>query len=174
MRWRTISAFHQQVLILRSPALTGRNGRHMLDRFGEFVWRTADRTTTIILAAVCATIAFGCLVFFGHLALADSFIDPALHAGILAAFVGIGSGLATMVLLLARRERRKLVQDELRRLAELNHRLRNGLQIIADAHYTEGNEGHRKMMMEAVASMDASLKQLFPALGFEHRKQARR
>jgi hypothetical protein len=146
----------------------------MLDRISEFVGRIADRTTTIILSSVCSTIAFGCLVFFGHIALIESAIDPALHAGILAAFVGIGAGLGTLVLLLARRERRRMLEDELRRLSELNHRVRNNLQVIADAHYSESDASHRKMMMEAVASMDDSLKQLFPALGFEHRKQAQR
>jgi hypothetical protein len=145
----------------------------MLDRIGEFLGRISDRTTTIILTAVCVTIAFGCLVFFGHLALTESAIDPALHASILAIFVGTGAGFATFVMLLARREQRRMVQDELRRLAELNHRVRNSLQIIADAHYTAPHDVHRKMIMEAVTSMDDCLKQLFPVLGFEHRKQAR-
>ncbi|HVP63982.1 MAG TPA: hypothetical protein VMT82_03740 [candidate division Zixibacteria bacterium] len=146
----------------------------MLDRLGEFVAFTADRTSTIVSASVCATVAFGCLVFFGHLALLDSALAPALHAGILAVFVGLGAGLATFVLLLARRERRRQLEDELRRLAELNHRVRNSLQIITDAHHTAPDDLHRKMIMEAVASTDDCLKQLFPALGFEHRKQARR
>jgi GAF domain-containing protein len=145
----------------------------MLHRIGEFVGRITDRTSTIVVTAVCATIVFGCLVFFGHLALVDSAIDPALHAGILAVLVGLGAGLATLVLLLARRERRRMLEDELRRLAELNHRVRNNLQVIADAHYTAEDATHRMMIMQAVASMDESLKQLFPALGFEHRKQAR-
>ncbi|HEX8924972.1 MAG TPA: hypothetical protein VF786_04230 [Terriglobales bacterium] len=145
----------------------------MLDRIGEFVGNLADHRSTILCAAVCAALFFGFLVYFGHIALLDSGIDPALHASILAAVVGLGAGLVCVVLLVARRERRKIVQDELRRLAELNHRVRNCLQIIADAHYVEGDTSHRKMMLEAVASMDQSLKQLFPALGFEHRKKAR-
>jgi hypothetical protein len=95
-----------------------------------------------------------------------------IHAAALATFVGFGAGLATLVLLMARRERRKLVQDELHRLAELNHRLRNSLQIIAYAHYTTEDESHKKLMLDAVSSIDASLKLLIPVLGFEQRRLA--
>jgi hypothetical protein len=113
---------------------------------------------------------FGCFDYFSDMAMLSFGIAPKLHAAALAMFVGVGAGLSALVLLLARRERRKLVQDELYRLAELSHRLRNSLQIIAYAHYASEDESHKKMMIDAVSSIDASLRQLIPALGFEHRK----
>jgi hypothetical protein len=98
-------------------------------------------------------------------------VAPELHAAALAVFVGVGAGFSALVLLLARRQSRKLVQDELYRLAELNHRLRNSLQIIAYAHYASEDVAHRNLMMDAVSSIDTSLRQLIPALGFDHEKQ---
>jgi hypothetical protein len=145
----------------------------MLDRIGEFVGRIADRRSTIILSTAFAIVVFGLFDYFADVAMKDSGFSEEVHAAALATFVGAGAGVATFVLLLARRERRRIVQDELRRLAELNHRLRNSLQLIADAHYSTGDATHRKMMMEAVATMDESLKQLFPALGVEQRKRVR-
>jgi hypothetical protein len=143
----------------------------MLNRIGDFVGRVADRRSTIFLTAAVVMAAFGCFDYFSDMAMLSFGVAPELHAAALAVFVGVGAGFSAMVLLLARRQRRKLVQDELYRLAELNHRLRNSLQIIAYAHYTSEDEAHRNMMMDAVASIDSSLRQLIPALGFEHGKQ---
>ncbi|HUO61319.1 MAG TPA: hypothetical protein VMU24_11670 [Candidatus Acidoferrales bacterium] len=145
----------------------------MLDRLEEFVARTTDRRSTILLGSAFMMLVFGFFEYFADRLTLDLGINAELHASALAAFVGVGAGAGTFVFLVARREQRRIVQDELRRLAELNHRLRNSLQIIADAHYAGPDDTHRKMMMQAVASMDECLKQLFPALGFEHRKQAR-
>ncbi len=145
----------------------------MLDRIGDFVGRVADRRSTIFLTAAFVMVAFGCFDYFTDMAMLSFGIAPELHAAALAMFVGVGAGFSAMVLLLARRERRKLVQDELYRLAELNHRLRNSLQIIAYAHYTAENESHRNLMMDAVSDIDTSLRQLIPALGFETGKRER-
>jgi hypothetical protein len=146
----------------------------MLNRIGDFVGRAADRLSTIILTAVLVMVAFGCFDYFSDVAMLSFGISPELHAAALATFVGVGAGFSTLVLLMARRKQRTLVQDELYRLAELNHRLRNSLQIIAYAHYTSEDELHKKMMIDAVSSIDASLRQLIPALGFEYGKQAHR
>jgi hypothetical protein len=145
----------------------------MLNRIGDFVGRIADRRSTIFLTAALVMLAFGCFDYFTDMAMMSFGVAPELHAAALATFVGVGAGFSALVLLLARRERRKLLQDELFRLTELNHRLRNSLQIIAYAHYTSEDEAHKTMMMDAIASIDTSLRQLIPALGFEHRKQKR-
>jgi hypothetical protein len=143
----------------------------MLNRIGDFVGRVADRRSTIFLTASVVMVVFGCFDYFTDMAMLSFGVAPELHAAGLAMFVGVGAGFSALVLLMARRERRRMVQDELYRLAELNHRLRNSLQIIAYAHYTSEDESHRKMMMDAVSSIDTSLRQLIPAMGVDHRKQ---
>jgi two-component sensor histidine kinase len=78
-----------------------------------------------------------------------------------------------IVLLTARRERRKIVREEIRRVMELSHRLRNSLKIISYARGSVPDPIHKEMMIDAVRSMDTALRQLFPALGVELRGQDR-
>jgi hypothetical protein len=53
--------------------------------------------------------------------------------------------------------------EEIRKVAELNHCLRNSMELIADAHYFEKDAEHKRMMLETVKTMDEKLRQLFPA-----------
>ena len=56
-------------------------------------------------------------------------------------------------------------REEIRKVAELNHTLRNSLETIADAHYLVADAEHRKMILETVKNMDEKLRQLFPVRG---------
>ena len=52
-------------------------------------------------------------------------------------------------------------------MAELNHHLRNSLQIIVGAHYIAKDEEPTRMMLETAQAIDQVLKRLFPAAGGE-------
>ena len=136
----------------------------------EFVGRVTDRRSTIVLAAMVVTIAFGLFDFFLDSAMTQLGIDARVQSAAQAAFVGLGAGSASFVLLIARRERRKLIKDQLFKVAELNHRLRNGLQVIVDSHHAPNEEVQQKMIFDTVSSINESLRQLFPTLGVDRRK----
>lgn len=144
----------------------------MLVQIGEFIGRISDRLDSLVAASCMVAIAFWFFDYSLEIELAESGVRPEVHAELLALLVGLGAGFAAFALLLSRRERRRMIYDELRRVAELNHQLRNALEIIADAHYIAENETHRRLILETVESMDTNLKQLFPALGVEHRRHA--
>jgi hypothetical protein len=129
-----------------------------------------DSLSTILLATLVSTIIFGLFDYFGDSAMLQVGIDPQIHSAAQAAFVGLGAGIATFVLLLARRERRKLIQDQVFKVAELNHSLRNGLQVILDSHHAANEEIQQQMIFDTVASINESLRQLFPTLGIERRQ----
>jgi hypothetical protein len=50
----------------------------------------------------------------------------------------------SVVLLSARRERRRILREEINRVVELNHRLRNALQVITDSDFGETVECSKK------------------------------
>lgn len=129
-----------------------------------------DNLSSILLAALVATVAFGLFDYFADSAMLQFGVDPQIHSAAQAAFVGLGAGLATLVLLLARRERRKLIQDQIFKVAELNHSLRNGLQVIVDSRHAANEEIQQQMIFDTVASINESLRQLFPTLGIERRQ----
>lgn len=145
----------------------------MLVPIANFISNIADRRSSTALFSLAIVMAFGALDFIVARLTMRNGINPDVHAALQATAIGLAAGLVAVLLLSARRERRNLVRNELQRVIELNHRLRNSLQIIADAHYFESEEAHRKMMFEAVESMHITLQQLFPSLGVERRKAPR-
>lgn len=140
----------------------------MLARIGDAVGKIADHRGSTFLTAAAVTVLFGCFSFFGDMAMQQFGVDAELHASAQATLVGIGAGLTTLLILLARKQRRDAVRSELARLTELNHRLRNLLEIVVGANYLRSDDPQKKLIFETVCAMDTTLKQLFPA--FERRK----
>jgi hypothetical protein len=145
----------------------------MLVRLAQFVGRVSDRNLTTFLFGAVVMVCFGLFDYFADFAMLQFRVHAELHAAAHAAFVGLGTGFTAVVFLLARRQRRHIVIDELQRVAELNHRLRNSLQLIVDAQHTRADEEEKRITLEAVDAMDETLKQLFPALGADRRKPVR-
>jgi hypothetical protein len=144
----------------------------MFKRIGELMGFVADRLSLCLLASAIAMVASGSCDYTAENIMLGLGVAQEFHAAALAAFVGIGAGVAVLVVLLVVRERRQIVREELHRLAELNRRLRNSLQVIVDAEFTVTDEPHRRMIVEAVFAIEATLKQLIPTLEFEKRKRA--
>jgi hypothetical protein len=92
-------------------------------------------------------------------------ISPNLHAALQAAIAGSGAGFALWLVLLGVIDRRRIVADELRRVAELNHTIRNSLEVIVLAHYTAADCEHKMMVLECTNRIDQTLKKLFPGIG---------
>ncbi len=102
-------------------------------------------------------------------------IAPNLHAALQASIVGFGAGISFWLLMLGLIERRKIVADELRRVAELNHVIRNSLELIVLSHTSDKDCKHKEMVLDCTHRIDGTLKALFPALGKElAAKEARR
>jgi hypothetical protein len=80
------------------------------------------------------------------------------------AVVGLGAGAGFWILLAGLRERRMRIADEIHRLAELNHTVRNSLHIIALAHHA-ADEAHRALILECTTRIDEKLRELFPVVG---------
>ena len=116
------------------------------------------------LAVVSVAILFGFFEFAVSRWFIGVNISPNLHAALQAAIVGSGAGFALWLVLLGVIDRRKILADELRRVAELNHTVRNSLEVIVLAHYAADCE-HKKMVLECTDRIDKTLKKLFPAIG---------
>ena len=141
----------------------------MLAGLGESIGRIADKKSWSLIFSLGITALFGLFEFSVDLFLETGGVSQDTRAAVQACIVGIGTGIVSYLLLAARRERRNMVRAELSRVAELNHHLRNSLQIIVGAHYITQDEEHARMMLKTVQAMDQVLKRLFPAAGIERR-----
>jgi hypothetical protein len=50
------------------------------------------------------------------------------------------------------------------RIAELNHSVRNSLEVIVLAHYSEADLEHKGIVLECTDRIDQKLRELFPAI----------
>jgi hypothetical protein len=89
-------------------------------------------------------------------------INHDLHSAVQATMVGVVGASAAWAIFKGIETQRALEREQVQRLAELNHRLRNSLELIVDAHYLEADEEHKKMIMETVEQMDEAIRQLCP------------
>jgi hypothetical protein len=100
--------------------------------------------------------------FVIHTIIRQATVSAAVLTVLDAVSVGAAVALGMGALLFATRERRKRVLREMGRVAELNHHVRNALQIIAHSHYGAESE-HATMVLQSVERIEKTLKELFPA-----------
>jgi hypothetical protein len=116
-------------------------------------------------AVIAASVLFGLFEFAVSSWLLGVNIAPNLHAALQASIVGLGAGFALWLILLGIIDRRRIVADELHRLAELNHTIRNYLEVMVLAHYTGADCEHKAMVLDCTNRIDQQLTKLFPVIG---------
>lgn len=123
------------------------------------------RHANLLGMAVAFSIIFFGLVEFGvHQLVATFELQSDAVAVMDAVVMGVSIGLAVWLLLVGNCERRTRVREDLECIAELNHEVRDALQVIAHSHF-DADSAHREMVMDSVARIDAVLKGVFPVVG---------
>jgi two-component sensor histidine kinase len=145
----------------------------MFTHLGSLIGQVSDRKRYIALTAISATILVGLFDYIIDSEMSAHGLDIDFHAGLQGAIVGLGAGALLLVVLLGTRTRRQLVTEELRRLAELNHTVRNSLEVIIMAHHFQSEDAHNKIVLECTRKIDEKLKQLFPVVGLDLRRKKR-
>jgi hypothetical protein len=84
------------------------------------------------------------------------------HAIVDAAFMGCGSALFTFAWLSALRARRRKVREDIQKIVELNHQVRNALEVIVGSQYAPDSERAR-LVLQSVDRIDLTLGELFPS-----------
>lgn len=115
-------------------------------------------------AIIAFAVLFGCFEFFVSRWLVGMNLPAIQKCILLAMIVGVGAGFAVWLVFLGIIDRRRMVADELRRIAELNHSVRNSLEVIALAHYSAEDLEHKAMVLECTNRIDQKLKELYSAV----------
>lgn len=114
-------------------------------------------------AAVLFGVSAGLLEYLVHLVVRT--LQPQLQVIGDAFILGILASFFVAVIAAAARERHYKVKDDLRRIAEINHQVRNALQVIVYGEYSPESAQHRPAVLAGVAKIEAALKELFPLVG---------
>jgi hypothetical protein len=132
----------------------------MRSRLSSVLAQISQRYRPVVVLVIM--VGLGLLAFVVDRVLLGFEIDRDLHSAVQAAIVGLGGAAAVWFILKSYETQRRMEREEIRKVAELNHTLRNSLETIADAHYFVADEEHKKMILETVKNMDEKLRQLFP------------
>lgn len=138
----------------------------MVARLGRLIGKVSDIPRYRYFAIALSVVVFAILELTIHQSLEGHGLAPLLASLIDSGILGAAAGLAVWALLAGNCERRAKVRQELERIAELNHEIRNALQVISHSHY-DAEVQHRNMVMDSVARIDAVLKRVYPITGCE-------
>ncbi len=134
----------------------------MFHRLGALIGHVSDSASQTKRAMLMGVLATGLMEFAFHAGLARLGASALTDAIIDAALTGIFFGLVLWSFLTAIGARRMRVRQDIERIAELNHEIRNALQIIADSQF-DAESRRREMILESVSRIDVVLKRIFPA-----------
>lgn len=138
----------------------------MFDQLRNLTSSVSDRRTVkavLVVFVICGAVQFALHVVLTRLGVSD-LVDAAMDAGLVGSFLG----LVFWLLLVGAHERQTRMREDLERLAELNHEIRNALQVIGYAQFDASFE-RRVMVLESVNRIDIVLKRLCPALRVANR-----
>jgi hypothetical protein len=131
-------------------------------RLGTFLIELADSRLRAALAVVVVGACGGIIEYAIHQSLRYSHFGQSFGAVADALIVALATAGMAAVWMFVARERRKRVLREVRVIAELNHNVRNALEVIAHSHYGS-NDLHTEMVMESVDRIEKALAELFPS-----------
>ena len=149
-----------------------RTGGSLRLRLGTFLVELVDTRLRAALAAAFAGACAGAIEYAIHQALRYSSLAYSLGAVMDAIFVGITASVLATVWLFAARERRKRVLQDMRTIAELNHNVRNALEVIVHSHYGSDDQ-HTEMVLESVERIERTLRELFPTATPDRERRSR-
>lgn len=132
---------------------------------GRFLIELSEQRATIIVFSAGIAFLIGSIELGAHtLLLKHAAVRRVADVGdafVIAVFVF----LLTYIELSVVKERRLRVIREIRTIAELNHRIRNALEIIQYAAYTSTDHAQLGLITQAIERIDNILRELYPVLG---------
>ncbi len=139
-------------------------GQRPSSRLQQSSWPLRSRRRAV-LAAIGVGAAVFCTAFFIERYLRQQGTDP---LPMIAASDAMAAALATFLVMLILHgiiERRRQVIERLRVIAEINHQVRNALELIQLSAVTTENEGAVRIIGEGVQRIERTLRELLGPAG---------
>jgi hypothetical protein len=125
------------------------------------MFRLLESDRGAVAAIVFAGVLIAVLEYVTHSLVATLRAPVALDAIVDATVIAIFTMLLLGVVLAARRAWRNKVAEELRTISDLNHHVRNALQVIRD-HHLLPTEIQAQAVVDSVNRIDDTLRRLYP------------
>ena len=136
----------------------------MRKRLSKVMSALADSTLKAFCFSAMVGLGAAAVEYVAHaLAMRIGFSELA-HALFDSVLIGVSAGILMWFLLLAMHMRRGQVLHRVRVISELNHNIRNALQVIVSSHYMSRPQ-QTEVIMESVRRIEQTLREFFPSIG---------
>ncbi len=142
-------------------------------RLGHFGARFSVRRSTRIILSLALGAVAGAIEVLAHIYVISSTKHTALAALADAFAVATFVFLLTYVELSVVQERRLRVIRDLKTVAELNHHIRNALEMIQYAAFTSKDKTNQVIIIESIERIDRILRELYPVLENEEKSHSK-
>src|ERR1700761_1279706 len=146
------------------PSIPVSRRRALEYRLGNAIANLCDSSFGFTCSVGFASVLAGCTEFLVHELLTRVAVPEVVHAGMDGFLRGLATAVIISFLLLAIRERHRRMLQEVKRVAELNHTVRNALQVIVHSQYLPKGEQDATAILESAQRIDSTLRELFPAM----------
>jgi hypothetical protein len=157
---KTGSGKIENIFLTRVVKIYARSSHQLKDVLRKIVPGFDSRFIVNATLIACGVIA-GTLEFATHMAVDHMNTPPAYHALIDAAMVALITIALMGVCIASAKARRHAVLDQVRTASELNHHLRNALQVITQSRYLP-EEKQAEAVFSSIDRIDETLKRLTP------------
>jgi hypothetical protein len=134
----------------------------MLERIGRSISNAVEKSRTRILVILFIFIVFGAAGFVVEWILDTTQLSVPAQGLVDGIIIGGGAAFTTWFLLTAARKERVRLRTELEQEAQLNHEIRNALEVIAHAGYLISDLNLKKVVSDSVNKIDAVLRERKP------------
>ncbi len=115
----------------------------------------------IALAVAAALVVFAAAAGLDWLLVRES---RAIAIGVSDVLTGAFAGGLIFLLLLYQRERRRVIRQRLDTIADMNHHIRNALQVISGTAYSAADQEQLIAIRESVGRIQWALREILPKL----------
>jgi hypothetical protein len=136
----------------------------LLDRLGTFLVEVSDTRRGRILLVLAIALIASSIEYLLHIAIVTYVPHVGMGRLLDSLTIGIVIAVITIIEVNAVQQRRTKVMDDMRVVRELNHHVRNALQIISYAARVPETKQQVAIIDESVARIDSTLKELFPTI----------
>jgi hypothetical protein len=140
------------------------SGGPLLDRLGTFLVEVSDTRRGRILLVLAIALIASTIEYILHIAIFTYVPHEGLGRLLDSLTIGLVVAIITIIEIKAVQKRRTKVMDDMRVVRELNHHVRNALQIISYAARVPETKQQVAIIDESIARIDSTLKELFPTI----------
>jgi uncharacterized membrane protein YbhN (UPF0104 family) len=129
---------------------------------GKTAFDVAGSRAHIVAVVAFCGVAAALLDYISYAAVRQTGTLKSVQFLAAAVVLGLAVAAVALLVLLGIRERRRRLLEDVRKIRELNHHVRNALEVVLYSQYVPPSEEQRRAVLASIERIDRTLRHLFP------------